>query len=426
MTNDVLSGVLTTASAIVAAGPVCDSCLGGAFGRLGHGWDNAERGRALRTVLAFSGVEGETGCCWVCQDLFAAAGAWAARAGEAVAGIEFSTYLCAVKPTPRWQAAEAMFVERFGLEHAEPQKHAWNRAVGKAFEALVGRGTVDFNDPDVKITIHLVDGSISLHMASLFVYGRYRKLVRGIPQTHWPCRRCRGRGCTSCGGTGKQYPESVEEIIAGPFIEAAQAAGALLHGAGREDIDARMLGTGRPFVLELLEPRTRSLDIDALRDAANDGGAGEIALSALGFTCRGAIARLKETRAEKTYRATVEFSDDVQEDVFQAALRSLVGDILQRTPRRVAHRRADLVRTRRLHAAAGELRGVREAEIELHADGGMYIKELISGDDGRTEPSLASRLGMTARVRELDVMSIAASGFPVTPGDAMDSRRDLP
>jgi tRNA pseudouridine synthase 10 len=84
------------------------------------------------------------------------------------------------------------------------------------------------------------------------------------------------------------------------------------------------------------------------------------------------------------------------------------------------------VRTRRLHAAAGELRGVREAEIELHADGGMYIKELISGDDGRTEPSLASRLGMTARVRELDVMSIAASGFPVTPGDAMDSRRDLP
>jgi len=425
VTVDVLSGVVSSARAILASGPICDSCLGGAFGRLGRGWSNEERGRALRTVLGLDGVKGGEGRCWVCHDLFADVGVWAERALEKVGGVEFSTYLFAVKPTLRWQEAEAFFAERFGLEHAEPQKHAWNRSVGKAFESLVNRGTVDFNDPDVKFTIDLADGSISLYIASLFLYGRYQKLVRGIPQTHWPCRRCRGRGCATCGGTGKQYPESVEEIIAGPFVEAARASGAVLHGAGREDIDARMLGTGRPFVLELCEPRTRSIDLEALREAANAAAAGKVALGRISWSSRGAIARVKETLATKTYRAVVEFADDVSAETLEAALRALLGDIAQRTPRRVAHRRADLVRTRRVHAASGAVCGVREAEIEFRTDGGLYVKELVSGDEGRTEPSLAGRLGMVAQVRELDVLDVASNEFPDRHDDAMDSRSDV-
>jgi tRNA pseudouridine synthase 10 len=422
VTVDVLSGVVSSARAILASGPICDSCLGGAFGRLGRGWSNEERGRALRTVLGLDGVKGGEGRCWVCHDLFADVGVWAERAREKVEGVEFSTYLFAVKPTLRWQEAEAFFAERFGLEHAEPQKHAWNRSVGKAFESLVDRGTVDFNDPDVKFTIDLADGSISVWLASLFLYGRYQKLVRGIPQTHWPCRRCRGRGCATCGGTGKQYPESVEEIVAGPFAEAARASGVVLHGAGREDIDARMLGTGRPFVLELCEPRTRSIDLEALREAANAAAAGKVALGRISWSSRGAVARVKETLATKTYRAVVEFADDVSAETLEAALRSLLGDIAQRTPRRVAHRRADLVRTRRLHAACGAVRNTREAEIEFRTDGGLYVKELVSGDEGRTEPSLAGRLGMVAQVRELDVLDVASNEFPDHHGDAMDSR----
>jgi tRNA pseudouridine synthase 10 len=422
VTGDVLSGVVSSARAILASGPICDACLGGAFGRLGRGWSNEERGRALRTVLGLDGVKGDEGRCWVCHDLFADVGAWAERAREKAYSVEFSTYLFAVKPTLRWQEAEALFTERFGLKHAEPQKHAWNRSVGKAFETLVGRGTVDFNDPDVKFTIDLADGSISLYIASVFLYGRYQKLVRGIPQTHWPCKRCRGRGCATCGGTGKQYPESVEEIMAGPFVEAARASGAVLHGAGREDIDARMLGTGRPFVLELSEPRTRSIDLDALREEANAAAAGKVALGRVTWSSRGAVARVKETLATKTYRAVVEFADDVSAQTLEAALRSLVGDIAQRTPRRVAHRRADLIRTRRLHAASGAVRGAREAEIEFRTDGGLYVKELVSGDEGRTEPSLSGRLGMAAHVRELDVLDVASNDFPDRHGGAMDSR----
>jgi tRNA pseudouridine synthase 10 len=108
----------------------------------------------------------------------------------------------------------------------------------------------------------------------------------------------------------------------------------------------------------------------------------------------------------------VGFGERVSTDGLADALRSLVGDIAQRTPRRVAHRRADLIRTRRLHVATGEMCGPSEAELNFVTDGGLYIKELVSGDGGRTQPNLAARLGVSAVVRELDVLDIASDAFP--------------
>jgi tRNA pseudouridine synthase 10 len=46
------------------------------------------------------------------------------------------------------------------------------------------------------------------------------------------------------------------------------------------------------------------------------------------------------------------------------------------------------------------------AIIEVHCDGGLYVKELTSGDDGRTEPSLTGLLGIQAKVEELNVIKV--------------------
>ena len=45
--------------------------------------------------------------------------------------------------------------------------------------------------------------------------------------------------------------------------------------------------------------------------------------------------------------------------------------------------------------------------LRIHGDAGLYIKELVSGDEGRTEPSLAGLLGVEARVTELDIVDVA-------------------
>lgn len=418
--------MLRDAAAIIQSGPICNACLGRAFGKRGHGWTNEQRGDALRTVLAMHGLDGSQGTCWVCDGLFEEVDQWAMKAAECVSDREFATYLFGMIPTPRLAEVESLFRERYPTGCAEPLKHAFNRTLGMAFENVIGEATVDFEHPDVSFVFDVERSELVLTVASLYIYGRYRKLVRGIPQTHWPCRRCRGRGCSVCGGTGEQYTESVEQWIAGPFLTASGGTGAHLHGAGREDIDARMLGEGRPFVLEIESPRRRSLELAGLGETVNREAAGRIEVSCLMWTDRATVAQVKETRSSKRYRALVLFEEDLTAAELDEAVRSLVGMVEQRTPRRVAHRRADLVRRRRVHEAKVRWIDRRTAEIYVHGEGGLYIKELVSGDAGRTWPSLAATLGISAHVEELDVIEITSGEFPDVENRSMDNRGHVP
>ena len=411
-TQGLTDNVLATAAEIVRAGPICDECLGRAFAKLGHGLANAERGQALRTLLSMHDVQGKRGTCWVCGGAFEHVEEWASRALAMSEGTEFDTYLFGIKPSPRIIQGERVYVERFPTDTYEPLKHAFNREVGKAFEMLAGHATVDLSYPHLSFVIDLSADRIDLKVRSLYVYSRYRKLVRGIPQTRWPCRKCKGKGCVACNFTGKQYPESVEELIAAPFLAAAGSDEAYLHGAGREDIDARMLGSGRPFVLEVASPHVRSLDLSLLRDQVNGTAEGKVEVSDLHFVLRNTVALVKETHAEKTYHARVSLASPVEEEKLLAAVSSLIGQIDQRTPRRVAHRRADLVRIRRLIDAEATIISPQEVELVLRGEGGLYIKELVSGDEGRTIPSLSGVLGVDALVTELDVIDVAAPAFP--------------
>lgn len=265
---------------------------------------------------------------------------------------------------------------------------------------------MDFARPDVQFTVDLERGTIALTVAPAFFYGRYRKLVRGIPQTHWPCRGCRGRGCANCGGTGKQYQTSVEELVLPALLAATGGTGGHLHGAGREDVDARMLGRGRPFVVEIKEPVRRTLDLEHVAGEVNVSAAGRVEVVELHPGTPDLVARVKGEHADKRYRARIQFTQPVTEEALGEALAELVGEIEQRTPVRVRHRRADLVRRRRVHEVSGRLLSPTEAEVEVLCGGGLYVKELISGDDGATQPNLASLLGVPAKVVELDVLDI--------------------
>jgi len=404
--------IIDAAATLLRAGPICSDCLGRAFGKLGHGLTNRDRGEALRTVLAMLDVAGKHGTCWICEGLFERVEEWATRTAAAAQGIEFNSYLFGVRLTPRLGQMETVLAERFSSGLSEPLKHAFNREVGKAFEAQLGRGTVNLTHPHLAFIIDLPQDAIELRILPLYIYGRYRKLVRGIPQTFWPCRRCRGRGCETCNFTGKQYPESVEELISAPFLEAARSNQAHLHGAGREDIDARMLGTGRPFVLEVASPKCRGVDLASLERRVNDAAVDKVSISGLQFVSRETVALVKEANANKEYRALVAFESEIQPDTLTEAVANLVGTVQQRTPQRVAHRRADRLRERRLLEAEGTLLSPSQAELRLRSEGGLYIKELVSGDDGRTNPNLTAVIGVPACVLELDVVAVSSDAFP--------------
>lgn len=407
-----MSDLVEKARQLLAEGDLCDHCLGRAFSQLGKGLRNVQRGRALRTVLNMEGqlfVENEQSC-RICGGIFAHVRSWAERAVAAVEGIEFRTYLMGTRVPPALESAELTLKAKHTLR-GEPFKQEFNREVGRLFGTLLAeRGlavSVDFLDPEIVLLMDLGRSELRVRINPIFIYGRYKKFVRTIPQTKWPCRQCRGRGCPECNFTGKTYQESVEELISPPLLRETRGVGTAFHGAGREDIDALMLGTGRPFVIEIKEPKVRTLDLARLQREINESAAGKIEVSELQFVKGSVVERLKNSEAEKVYEAKVRFAEPITAQQLHKALGRLQGiPIEQRTPTRVAHRRADLVRTRRVLEISGELINPTEAMITVHCEGGLYIKELVCGDGGRTRPSLSELLGVSSEVTELNVLAV--------------------
>jgi len=231
--------------AILGYGDTCNHCLGRFFGKRSFGLTNEERGRALRITRELVANEPhhepEPESCWICGGEFTRIDAWAAKVVEKVRGIEFSTFLIGTKVPPLVAESEEMVWSDLSLHDPEPLKAEMNREVGKTVSALTGK-KADLKKPDVVAILDLAEGTVEVQVNPVFFFGRYIKYERGIPQTHWDCRTCRGAGCELCNFTGKQYADSVEELIGRPVIEAFDAENAVLHGAGREDIDARDAG----------------------------------------------------------------------------------------------------------------------------------------------------------------------------------------
>ena len=81
-------------------------------------------------------------------------------------------------------------------------------------------------------------------------------------------------------------------------------------------------------------------------------------------------------------------------------------NIHQQTPLRVLHRRADLVREKYIYEANIKRLAPNRVEMKIRCQGGLYIKELVSGDEGRTVPSVASIINAEAKPLELDVLKV--------------------
>lgn len=409
--------ILEDARAVLADPPVCDACLGRVFADRSHGLRNEARGRALRTTIAIiDDVPYESpdqAACWVCTGRCGEYDVWADRIIEALDGVTVETYQVGTRVPPLIEENDELLRETAGLDvdAGELFKSAFNREVGKRVGDRLGID-VDLDRPDVVAVLELDDESVDVQVNSAFVYGRYRKHSRDLPQTEWPCTACEGEGtvrgdtCTVCEGSGYRYEDSVEQLIAPNVRDAMTGSAATFHGAGREDIDARMLGTGRPFVVEVTSPHDRFPAVDALETTINDS-TDKVDVDGLRLATYESVERVKELDADKTYRATVEFSVPVETSALQAAATTLDGaTIEQHTPERVDHRRASRTRTRRVHRFDADRLDETHAEIEVDGEGGLYVKELVSGDNGRTTPSLAGELGVRADITELDVLAV--------------------
>lgn len=389
---------------------LCDHCLGRLYSGLLTGMTNEERGIAIRKYVAmmidakkvdysnmdlsnFHGFKFRCGLkpgkkqkCWLCSNLFDDLEKMADKAIKKTKGLEFKTFLVGSRVSGDVLNREEKLWEITSIEFVESIKSEINRELGKMLEKILDK-QVDFKKPDILIIADFVKG-IQIQINSLYVLGYYKKLKRGIPQSKW--------------GTPGKYKTSVQEIVAKPFMEATKGKGNSFHGCGREDIDARCLDW-RPFVIEIEEPRKREIGLRKMQIRINRGS--KIKVKILRFCDKNVVRRIKTEGGDKTYRVTVKFSKSVQKKDLRK-LKSLKGTISQRTPTRVAHRRADLIRKRTVREIKYRYINSKKIELKVRTSAGLYVKELVTGNNGRTIPSVSQVLGVEATPKDLDVIGI--------------------
>ena len=409
--------ILAKASSLIELtnGNICNHCLGRKFSDVVKGNGNVERGEKIRKALELPEYDEDTKCD-ICSDIFKEIDS---RLLDLVyekidfLEIEFDTFVVGCKLPKEIVEKDALISEKLGLD-VEILKREVNREMGKILEKNLPQ-EVDFDKEDVIIMADFrrmlkedVENPVQVRIQinPIFIEGRYNKLVRNIPQTKWPCRKCKGRGCEACNFTGKQYPESVEELLSQTALKYSKGYEAKFQGAGREDIDVRMLGDGRPFVLEIKEPRIRKLDLEKIEREANEAALGKTAYHNLKYTVRKRKAEIKTSSPDtyKVYRALVECEDEIREEDLDK-LQSL-HTIQQRTPIRVSHRRADKIREKEVKELSCKYINPHSFEMIIKTEGGLYIKELISSDEGRSKPSVSEVLGTQAICAELDVIEV--------------------
>jgi tRNA pseudouridine synthase 10 len=103
----------------------------------------------------------------------------------------------------------------------------------------------------------------------------------------------------------------------------------------------------------------------------------------------------------------IEFESEVSEDCLQVLEDRLSGILIkQQTPLRVLHRRADLIREKYIYEVKVKKMALKRAEMKIRCQGGLYVKELVSGDEGRTKPNISELLENRAKTLKLDVLNV--------------------
>lgn len=255
------------------------------------------------------------------------------------------------------------------------------------------------NQSKIKLTNHIITGP------TVFVAGRYSKFSRHLSQSPWVL-------------DGKRVMEdSVQEIIINELIFhfGVDPEKIIFSASGREDVDVRCLGNGRPFVLEIIDSHSSTLANEIaqiIENNVNNKKEQKVTIKDVQMVKREDLVHIKqgEEHKKKIYRALCKVDSEITLNILKKLDFPDGFLIHQCTPLRVLHRRTLLSRPRQVYSVSPKY--YRNADghemliIDIVTQAGTYIKELVHGDFGRTEPNFSSIVGVPMDIIALDVIGI--------------------
>lgn len=272
------------------------------------------------------------------------------------------------------------------------------------------------------------DASASVSVAPVVFAGSYNKFSRVVSQTPWfvdaPSAAAGLAGAVRADDGGaenvdtfgrrKRTALSVEDVAAAGIHKVLQPDKVTFTAGGREDVDVRMLGKGRPFVIEVINSKVVPPLIDegmlqSMRVIAASKSS-SVALHDFRIVHKEYFTQMRsfESEKKKCYRCVVWTRRDIGKEELITKLEEPEGFMLkQKTPLRVLHRRTQAVRERQIfEARVTRVVSPNFFVMDVVAAAGTYIKEFVHGDHGRTLPNVAQLLDCDVDIVQLDVTDI--------------------
>lgn len=242
---------------------------------------------------------------------------------------------------------------------------------------------------------------VTFYHQPIFIGGRYNKYSRELSQSPWLIDGV------------KKTKYSVQELIVPVVQQKFSCKEIKFSSSGREDSDVRMLGNGRPFLLEIIEPKIglagfTSDGLTEVEQTINENSHDLIKVRSLQLIDKDKTAAIKygEESKRKLYSALIVTKKHITTEQLNCLNDTKELVILQKTPIRVLHRRPLLTRQRIIHSMNTQYINERHFLLHLCTSAGTYVKEFVHSDLGRTVPNLCSILKQQVDIINLDVEEV--------------------
>ena len=365
---------------------LCDNCLGRFFINSTHLSSGKRLGNKIRNSTNSRAVTK----CYICKNLFSNAVLYVKMMQNASMRYEFSTFTVGAILKQSIIERDDKLRSKFHLHGVDGIKTAVTRELGKKF-ARKTRTRIDHLLPDIIFTINFRTEQCDVKTKPIFLYGRYIKNKRGLPQKEESCQDCKGKGCIFCNNHGIVSFDSVEGKISQFLYEKFETNQVKFTWIGGEDKTSLVMGNGRPFFAKLLSPKKRNV---RLAKKSNLDKIMIHALRKIDHIPNGSI------HFKSKIRMLVSAKNNISSNRLKKLKQLVTVPIEITDSNNKQHKKT-------IHKVNYKKNSLQSFTVEIEADGGIPIKRFVDGFN--IIPNISSLLGTQCSCEKFDINQIYLS-----------------
>lgn len=361
---------------------LCDFCLGRLFSKQLSLSSNKILGKKLHQKLPYK----KSTKCYICKNLLDTIDFPYKKIVESIKDYEFSSFLIGSILKPSIIDHDDHIRSKFKLRGIDSVKSSITKEIAKKLSKKT-KSVLEYQKPELTITVNFKKDSIELRSKSVILFGHYTKNSRDLPQKQKSCSNCSGKGCLQCDYHGISSFDSVEGKISKFLYNKFFANQVKISWIGGEDKSSLVTGKGRPFFVQVLNPKKREMKFPK-----------KINLDEINIIGLNHIESLP--RVPLTFRSKIELIIDTENEIQKNSLKKLKD--IKKSP--IAIYKDSNRNEKSIHSIKYKQTQPKSFILEIVADGGLPIKKFVDSDS--VFPNLSDLLETKCKCRCFDFHEI--------------------